>query len=276
MEEINETAASAKISSEDVLFIALELGEHILRSGGEISRAEDTITRICRAYGATHVDVTAILSMIVLTVDFNDSRSTCTRRITSSISPNLNRLSRLNDLSRTICAELPTKKAVIAKMHEIGNTSIIRMPIFILGNMLAALGFAIFFSDFSQGFSAQVILAVLADAILAGMLAIPLCIVANRMDKLNISPIVSKFAVCFLGGIAALLLGKVIPFCHPDIIMIGNIMNFIPGVAMTNSFRDLFGGEIMSGLFRLCSVIIDAIVIAAGYAVAILLLGGAI
>ena len=58
--------------------------------------------------------------------------------------------------------------------------------------------------------------------------------------------------------------------------MIGNIMNFIPGVAMTNSFRDLFGGEIMSGLFRLCSVIIDAIVIAAGYAVAILLLGGAI
>ncbi len=276
MEKLNENAVSPQISSEDVLFIALELGEHILRSGGEISRAEDTITRICKAYGATHVDVTAILSMIVLTVDFNDSRSTCTRRITSSTSTNLNRLAKLNELSRTICAELPTKKEVIAKMSEIAKTSIVKMPIFILGNILAALGFAIFFSDFTQGFAPDKMLAVLTDAFLAGALAVPLCLIADRMDKSRISPIVSKFAVCFLGGVCAMLLGKVIPFCHPDIIMIGNIMNFIPGVAMTNSFRDLFGGEIMSGLFRLCSVIIDAIAIAAGYAVAILILGGAL
>ena len=276
MEQINENVSSVRISSEDVLFIALELGEHILRSGGEISRAEDTITRICKAYGAAHVDVTAILSMIVLSVDFNDSRSTCTRRITSSTSTNLNRLAKLNELSRAICAERPTKKEVIVKMREICSTSVIKMPIFILGNILAALGFAIFFSDFSRGFGLDVILPILTDAFLSGLLSIPLCLIAMRMDKSHISTIVSKFAVCFLGGISALLLGRVIPFCHSDIIIIGNIMNFIPGVAMTNSFRDLFGGEIMSGLFRLCSVIIDAIVIAAGYAVAILLLGGAV
>ena len=275
MEQFNENVSVTKISDEDVLFIALELGEHILRSGGEISRAEDTITRICKAYGAAHVDVTAILSMIVLTVDFNDSRSTCTRRITSSVSPNLNRLSKLNELSRAICATTPSKNEVVAQMQKIVGTSIITKPIFILGNILAAFGFAIFFSDFSQGFSAEIMLAILTDAFMAGALAIPLCIIANFLDS-RTSPIVSKFAVCFLGVVCALLLGKAIPFCHTDIIMIGNIMNFIPGVAMTNSFRDLFGGEIMSGLFRLCSVIIDAIVIAAGYAVAILIMGGAV
>jgi uncharacterized membrane protein YjjP (DUF1212 family) len=58
--------------------------------------------------------------------------------------------------------------------------------------------------------------------------------------------------------------------------MIGNIMSFIPGVAMTNSFRDLFGGDIMSGIFRLCTALIDAVAIAVGYAVAILILGGAV
>lgn len=276
MEQVNENVSAKKTTVEDVLFISLELGEHILRSGGEISRAEDTITRICKAYGANHVDVTAILSMIVLTVDFDDARSTCTRRITSSVSPNLNKLSKLNDLSRTICATLPTKKEVVAKMKRISETSIITMPIFILGNVLAALGFAIFFSDFSHGFELNTILAILCDAALAGILSIPLCLLGNRLDRSQTSPIVSKFTVCFLGGVSAILLGKVIPFCHYDIIMIGNIMNFIPGVAMTNSFRDLFGGEIMSGLFRLCSVIIDAIVIATGYAVAILILGGAL
>ena len=276
MEQINENISSSSVSADDVLFIALELGEHILRSGGEISRAEDTIKRICRAYGAKHVDVTAILSMIVLTVDFNDTRSTCTRRLSSSASTNFNRLAKLNDLSRKICAELPSKKEVNSMMRQISATSIIKLPIFILGNVLAALGFAIFFSDFSSGFGADVILAMLTDALIAGALSIPLCLIAMRMDKANLSSIVSKFTVCFLGGISALLICKVIPFCHADIIMIGNIMNFIPGVAMTNSFRDLFGGEIMSGLFRLCFVIIDAIAIAAGYAVAILLLGGAL
>ena len=50
--------------------MAVELGEHIMRSGGEISRAEDTVSRICRAYGAVSVDVTAIMSVIVLTADF--------------------------------------------------------------------------------------------------------------------------------------------------------------------------------------------------------------
>ncbi len=271
--EINNTRT---ISDEDVLFIALELGEHILRCGGEINRAEDTITRICRAYGAKHVDVTAILSMIVLTVHFNDSRSTCTRRITSSTATNLDKLSKINELSRSICAELPDKKTVEAKMAEISRTSIITKKRLIFGSILAALGFALFFSDFSQGITASLMLRVLLDSVLSGVLAIPLCLISVRMDKHRLNPMVSKFAVCFLSGISALVLGRLIPLCNPNIIMIGNIMNFIPGVAVTNAFRDLFGGDIMSGLFRLCSVIIDAIIIAAGYAVAILLFGGAV
>ena len=273
MNENAQTVASQIISPDDVLFIALELGEHILRSGGEIGRAEDTITRICKAYGATHVDVTAILSMIVLTVDFHDSRSTCTRRIKCAPATNLDRLAKINMLSRKICAELPSKKEVIASMGEINRSSVIRMPRFIIGNMLAAFGFAVFFSSFTADFNLQSALIVLCDGLISGALAIPLCLIAYYMDKSRINSLVSRFAVCFLGGAAAMLICHALPFCHADKIMIGNVMNFIPGVAMTNSFRDLFGGDIMSGLFRLCSVIIDAIVVAAGYAVAILLLG---
>ena len=274
----NNTTVSdtQSIRTDDILFIALEIGEHILRCGGEISRAEDTIIRICRAYGATHVDVTAILSMIVLTVDFNDSRNTCTRRIRQAISPNLDKLTKINDLSRTICAEKPDKNEVVAKMAEISRSSKKSFNRFIIGNVLAALGFAIFFSDLNSAFTGETVLAIAADAILAGLLAIPLCIISTWLEKSQISSIVSKFTVCFIGGVCAMLLGKALPICHTDIIMIGNIMNFIPGVAMTNSFRDLFGGDIMSGLFRLCSVIIDAIAIAMGYAVAILIFGGVV
>ncbi len=274
MEKTINTQDQKNIDIDDLLFISLEMGEHILRCGGEISRAEDTIRRICRAYGAKHVDVTAIWSMIALTVYLNGKRSTCTRRITDSLSTNLDKLSRLNNLSRRICADLPSKDEIVAEMEMIDRTSHIPILKFVIGSFLSSLGFAIFFADFSGGISWQMLLGTLVDAVIAGLFAIPLCLTSFYLSNTRTNPVLSKFLVCLIGGIAAMLTGRFITICHPDRIMIGNIMNFIPGVALTNSFRDLFGGDTMSGLFRLCTVLIDAIAIAAGYAVAILIFGG--
>ncbi len=276
MNTISDISSTCAIPVDDVLFISLELGEHILRCGGEISRAEDTITRICRSYGAEHVDVTAIWSMIVLTVDFDGRRSTCTRRITESISTNLDKLSKLNDLSRRICATLPQKDEVMAKMRDISGSSRISTAKFVIGCSLSSLGFTVFFQEFSGGITPELILLALLDALVAGLIAVPLAFLSNYLAGTRTNHVIAKFIVCFIGGAVAVLIGRALPMCHSDKIMIGNIMNFIPGVAMTNSFRDLFGGDIMSGLFRLCTVVIDAIAIAVGYGVAILIFGGAL
>ena len=45
---------------------ALDIGEAMLRSGAEILRVEDTIRRICMAYGGGIVDVFTILSLIIV------------------------------------------------------------------------------------------------------------------------------------------------------------------------------------------------------------------
>ena len=58
---------------------------------------------------------------------------------------------------------------------------------------------------------------------------------------------------------------------HSDIIMIGTIMNVIPGVAFTNSLRDLLGGDLMTGILRFSEVLIDTVAIAGGYAMSLLL-----
>jgi uncharacterized membrane protein YjjP (DUF1212 family) len=160
-------------------------------------------------------------------------------------------------------------------MDEINRTSKINLATFVVGNALAALGFAIFFSDLSSGFTPEIILGILLDSLLAGLIAVPLAFISNHLSKTKTNSMIAKFLVCFIGGMLALGISRFVP-CRADVIMIGNIMNFIPGVAMTNSFRDLFGGDIMSGLFRLCTVLIDAIIIAAGYAVAILIFGGVV
>ena len=51
-------------TAEQYLFYAMTIGEMLLTSGAEVGRVEDTIRRICMAYGAKRVDVFSITSSI--------------------------------------------------------------------------------------------------------------------------------------------------------------------------------------------------------------------
>ena len=51
-----------------------------------------------------------------------------------------------------------------------------------------------------------------------------------------------------------------------DMISIGNIMLLIPGIPLTNSLRDMFSGNTISGMMRFLEAIIMALVIAFGFA----------
>lgn len=251
------------IPHEDAVFIAIELGEQMLRCGGEVSRVEDTIKRICTAYGATDIDVTVIMSLIVLTADFNGDTIVRTRWITGGVT-NLGRLSRLNDLSRRICRTLPEKAEFLGRLNDIDVTTNIGIAMFIVGSVLIALGFCIVWGGS------------VTDAVISGLIAIPMCLGIRYFAKIQMNAIISKVLICFLAGIAALLIGRLVPWCNVGPVISGDIMLVVPGVMLANSFRDLLGGDLMSGIFRMCAALLDAVAIACGYAFAILILGGAI
>lgn len=263
-EETSLTSAANSVSCEDALFIAMELGERILHCGGEIGRVEDTIRRICLAYGAVNVDVIAILSMIVLTVDFGGETLTSSRRVEDIGKNNLGMLSGLNDLSRKICATRPTKEEVMVCIDKIDKRTKIGTAKKLIGFVLISMGFAVFFGGS------------IIDAAFSGLIAVPMCLLLTYLTDTKLNNIIARFVVCFVGGICAMLVGKTGIKCDVNTIMIGDIMNVVPGVALTNSFRDLFGGDVMSGLFRLCTALLDAVAIAGGYGVAVLIFGGAV
>ena len=78
----------------------LDAGELILKSGGEISRVEDTMTRMFHAYGFLRADVFTITSSIVVTVyTKNGEILTQTRRV-SGYDMNLERVHEMNQLAR--------------------------------------------------------------------------------------------------------------------------------------------------------------------------------
>ena len=255
--------SGCKIKEEDAIYIALTIGERILYCGGEVSRVEDTIKRICLAYGAKSVDVTVIMALVVFSVDFGNGTHTVSKRISGG-DTNLARFSRLNNLSRRICVECPDRAEFDELYEKIENETKPNIFYHLFGCLLTAAAFAVFFGGN------------LLDFLLAGAIAIPMILALKLLSHFRLNNIVMKFIVSFLGGVLAIIVGRTGINCHTDMIMIGDIMNIIPGVALTNSIRDLFSGDIMSGVFRLFAAVLDAVAIAFGYAVAIIVFGGAL
>ena len=260
IEEKNGVGDSSVYS--EAVYIAMEMGQSIIACGGEISRAEDTVTRICKAYGATSVDVGIIMSVAVLNADFDGVSLNSSRRVHEVATNNLGKLAKLNALSRKICATRPSKAEFLTELKKVNEASHIKLWQMLLGAVLTGSGFAVFFGGS------------LIDALLAAIIALPMTLLEVYLSKLRMNPIVAKFFVCFLGGACAMAMPLLGISCHPAMMMIGNIMAVVPGVLWTNSFRDLFSGDIMSGFFRLCTAVLNTVAIACGYAGAMLLIGG--
>ena len=63
-----EVCQMTKDEAERYLYYAMTIGEQLLCCGAEVGRVEDTIRRICLAYGASRADVFSITSSIVTTI----------------------------------------------------------------------------------------------------------------------------------------------------------------------------------------------------------------
>ena len=109
--------------TEYLLCLALDIGEGMLKHVAEIARVENTIERICYAYGAAHVECFSILSMIQAAVRMpNGEYSTQLRRLRSN-TVNLHTLEALNALSREICKTTPPLPEVEARIREAKRNS---------------------------------------------------------------------------------------------------------------------------------------------------------
>ncbi len=264
---MNSTPTPQQMSSppitdaDDLLCCALDVAVLTLKCGGEIYRVEETITRICRSYGASHVEVSAITSLIDATVRMPDgSLSSQMRRIPSSDN-DLGQLERCNALSRRICAELLSYEEIQAQVHRIKARG--KAPLWqdVLGALLTVGGFTVFFGGtLYDGLAAAVVGALMA--------------LLNRYAM----PFANHFARTLLMS----LLGSVLSFFavsigfgnNMDKIMIGTIMLVIPGLALGTALRDLLSDDTLSGVLRLSRSLLIAVTIALGYTAGILLCGG--
>ena len=251
----NMDGEGAEAQNEKILTIALDVGEQILMCGGEVSRVEDTIQRICAGYGAGRTDVFAITSSIVVTMHRGGGCVTQTRRINGS-ETDFSRMEALNALSRRICSERPDTETVQQelKIISVGN----RQGVFpgLSGYLLGSGSFAVFFGGSVR------------DGICAMLCGILIFFMDRRVRRIWDSRLLYAMLCSFLAGVCALIFDRMGLCRDVDKVMIGDIMLLIPGIALTNALRDLFMGDTISGLLRLLEALLQAAAIACGFALA--------
>lgn len=84
------------------------------------------------------------------------------------------------------------------------------------------------------------------------------------LKKLNINSFVTGFCCCGLAAFIALSASTAVTEASYDPIIIGTLMLFVPGVALTNSIRDFLSGDMLSGVSRLVEALLTAVSLAAG------------
>jgi uncharacterized membrane protein YjjP (DUF1212 family) len=248
--------------NKELLSLVLDIGEQMLVSGAEINRVEDSIDRICRAYDAKRVDVFTITSSIVVTLHMNGGNTlTQTRRI-FKYSTDMDKLDRLNSLSRYICANTPEAPYVSDEMEKIGERRT-------YGPITQYLVYAMIASSFTIFFGGD-----LSDAAVSGVIGMLLKLSITFVQRADNNVVFVNILCSFAVGVLGVILVRIGIGHSLEKIVIGNIMLLIPGLALTNSIRDIISEDMIAGLLRLAEAILVALSISVGFGLASVFVGG--
>ena len=249
--------------AEYLLCLALDVGEGMLRNGGEISRVEDTIERICYAYGAAHVEVFSIISVINASIRMDDGSYSSQMRRVRSTGVNLGVLERLNALSREVCSSKPELAVFDSKIRELKSKTVYRWWVTLVSMIGVSAGFTLFFGGTWR------------DALVAAFIgAVTSVFEIFKFKHINgmAKTAISSFVIALIAGISILLgIGD-----HGGKIIIGSIMILVPGISFGTAMRDLLCGDLASGSLKTLQSVLQALMIAFGYVLAVGIVGGGV
>lgn len=236
-------------------------GVILVKNGAEISRVEDTMERLCFAYGARTVDSYATPTILIISFSMeDDSELYHNIKRVSTGSVNLNKIDMVNTLSREIQNNPLSIEEFNSRLDIIENDKGYKNIVIYLGAFICSVGFGIFFGG---GFK---------ECILASFIGVITKILMTMMERINLSVFIRNV----IGGLLLTLLSyllSVVSGCDSSIVSMSAIMLLVPGLAITNSIRDSVNGDALSSLSRLTEALVVAIAIALGSLIGLMISG---
>ncbi len=241
---------------EKLLNFCCEMGRQLVQNGAEIYRVEESLQRLLVAYGCTQTEVFAIPSFIVLNIQTEERNYTKAVR-TGAASMNLQKLHKLNALCRDLCRETPDLEEAQNRFQAVMDEP--RYSDF--AGLLASGMVAIFFTLFWGG--------ALLDAVVAFPCGLLVRKVVMFMSRVRANVFFTNLFTSALLAIPPLVLSMAGVPVQTDKTIIGTIMLLVPGLAITNMMRDVLAGDFLTAVTRFAEVLIVAMGISIGVAIAI-------
>lgn len=242
-------------TTKEVLSLAVELADVMLRNGGEIYRIEDTVIHILKAYNVESFDVYVLSNGIFASANEDKDDSCSMIRHVPLGSVNLGKITLLNQLARDLCSHNCTIEEAWKRIDEAKNLPSYKKPkqVFFCGLGSACYAFLFGGGILDFGF-----------AFLIGLLE-QLCLF--WMDKHKMSRFLRNvFTSAFVASCSILVLFTGLPVLQ-DKIVIGAIMPLVPGITFTTSIRDFHNGDYLAGTIHLIDALLTALCIAVGICV---------
>ena len=239
----------------ELLDMTTNIGYWMLVHGAEIYRVEESIQRMAAAYGINEIDVFAIPSSLVVSIAQPDGHAlTKTKRVLVH-DLDFDKVDLLNNLSRQVCRECPGYQWVKQEMQAICNRPVYSFACQVFHFSLISFAFTLFFGGNFR------------DALFSIGMGALLKLLLSILSRFQSGVFFTNLTGSFMVAVLAVLGVNISLADNMDKMIIGTLMNLVPGIGVTNSMRDFIAGDLIAGMIKLA----EAILIATGIAVGVTL-----
>ncbi len=239
-----------------LLDLASDIGYRLAMSGAETFRVEESITRILSAY-EIEAEVFAIPNCLHISIEPVSGRPLTRMRRIGSHGNDLDALERYSALSRRICAQKPAPEIARSWLEEVQRSKrTYPAAVNIVAYFFAAFGFCFLFGGS------------FVDALCSGICGLVVGILGQIADQLGANLFFRTIAASFPMALAAYAFAALGVAGNPDAVIIGALMQLVPGLLFTNAMRDIIYGDTNSGVNRIVQVLLIAAAISLGTAAA--------
>ena len=234
-----------------------------MKHGAEIYRVEESIQKMCEGFGFKNVEVFAIPTYFTLSLTLHDGTPYQSTKRSRSNRTHLDNLYELNNLVRQVSNQQISVEEMNERIKKI-KSSPLNLQLILIGYIVSAAMFCVFFGG---GIN---------EMILSAGIGYVLYYASYLLEKLKINSIVRTIFLSMILATIAIMGQKAHFIENQQSVITGTLMILVPGIAITNSLRDMIGGDFVSGLSRMFEAILIAASIAIGVGIMMMLLGGTV
>lgn len=242
----------SNLTHDETLQLAMQVGCLLLENGAATAKVEDTMFRICHYFGVQEVNVFVTPTFIIMGESVVVGQNII-RRITSR-STNLNVLCKINDFLYGIEEWEMDYNATLEYLKKLPEPAYsANQVVFLVG--LGAGMFSMLLGGTVYDFPATFV---------------TYTVTMFCLKRLKIGSYSSFLENCMAGtliGALSALMRALCSKCNIEMITVGAIMPFLPGLAFTNGLRDVISGNLISGNSRVTEAIIFAVSLVLGLGV---------